>query len=46
MFCTRTTMFDIRHGALAMTQHSDIHVVPWYKPRPFTFGFNKVLIAD
>ena len=24
---------------------SDQHVVPWYKPRPSAFGFNKVLIS-
>ena len=28
-----------------MVQHSDLHVVPLYKPRPFVFGFNKVLMA-
>ena len=22
----------------------DIYVVPWYNPRPFAFGFNKVLM--
>ena len=28
-----------------MKQQSDLHVVPWHKPRPFAFGFNKVLMA-
>jgi len=31
---------------LAMVQHSDLHVVPWYNPYPFAFGFNKVVMAD
>ena len=22
----------------------DIYVVPWYNPRPFAFGFNKLLM--
>jgi recombinational DNA repair protein RecT len=28
-----------------MVQHSDFHVVSLYKPRPFAFGFNQVLMA-
>jgi hypothetical protein len=27
-----------------MVLHSDLHVVPWYKLSPFTFGFNNVLL--
>ena len=42
MFCNRNEMIDI----LAIVQHWDLHVVPWYKPHPFAFGFNKVLMAD
>ena len=30
---------------LAIVQHSDIHGAPYYKLRPFAFGFNKVLMA-
>jgi hypothetical protein len=30
-------IIDIWHGVLAMTPQS--HTVPWYKPHPFTFGF-------
>jgi len=26
-----------------MTQYSDLHVVPWYKPRPFASGFSKII---
>jgi hypothetical protein len=28
-----------------MVEHLDYHVVLWYKPRPFAFGFTKVLKA-
>jgi len=28
-----------------MAQQSDLHAVPWYKPRLFAFGFNKVLMV-
>jgi hypothetical protein len=31
-----------KQEAFSMVQHQDLHVVPWYKPRPFVFGFNKV----
>jgi len=45
MFYNINKIIDIRHGALAMVQHSDLHVVPWHKPPPFSFGFNKVLMG-
>jgi len=38
-------MIDIWNWVKAMVQHSDLYVVPWYKPRSYIFGFNNVLTA-
>jgi len=37
MFCNRNKLIGIWHGAQAMVQHSDLHVIPWFKLRPVAF---------
>ena len=38
-------MIDIWNWFKAMVQHSDLYVVPWYKPGSYIFGLNKDLTA-
>ena len=47
MFSNRNNMIDIRHEAQAKIQHTDPHVIPWYKLHLFALlqeSFNQFQI--